>query len=380
MNSLPKSDSTEANAFARTCGNPSIKLNLELQNAININKFKNVKSLIELGANVNYEYESHDVDPLPLSTPLLNACEKGNPKIVKILLDNNADVKKRNNWEMTPLHFSCINGFLHITQLLIEAGAKINDIDYYGASAISYACENGHTDIVKFLIQNEADIYNKKNFSELDGDEDYLEPIFFACRYGYLDIAKCLLNEGKCDPNLKGDYTNITPLHVACQFGQFEIVKELIIKGASINERENEGFTPLHEVCAYTCYDANEDDLLKITKFLVKNNALINESTSERNFIISDNELTKEITHEGSTPLDFAIENGYDKIADYLKREIIWKRRRSLFLARPYDDHETNKKHKPNPLGEIITATKSEDLNSEDVITYQLKLKISKFL
>lgn len=338
-------------------------LNLELLNAIKRNDFENVKILIKLGANVNYEYESQNVDPLPLPTPLLNACEKGNPKIVKILLDNNADVKKRNNWEMTPLHFSCIHGFLPITQLLIEAGAKINDIDYYGVSPLSYACENGFTDIVKFLIQNEADIYNKKFFSELDGDDDNLEPIYFACRHGYLNIVKMLLNEGKCDPNLEGDNTNITPLHVACQYGQFDIVKELINKGAYIDAIEDNNFTPLHEACAYKIYDSSEDNLLKIVQFLVEKGALINQKT------IDDN-----------TPLDYAISNKYSKIVNFLNREIIWKRRRSLFLARPYDDHEINIKHKLKPLGEIIAATKSDDPNSENVITYQLKLMISKYL
>ena len=56
----------------------------------------------------------------------------------------------------------------------------------------------------------------------------------------------CLL----CDPKTKIDIvspTRGTPLHLAAIFSHYEIAKLLISKGADVNARNDDGFTPLHQ-------------------------------------------------------------------------------------------------------------------------------------
>ena len=311
-----------------------------------------------------------------MNTPLHIASSHGHLDIVKILVENDANVNVLNYRKMTPLHFSSMFGYIELTKVLLNTKVSINEQDQTGASALAYACAKGHKEIAKLLIDNGADIYSKMRFLEFDGHTDTLEPIYFACKNGHLEIVRYLLNERNCSPNLCGN-SLVTPLHVACQFGKFEIVEELINKGALVNKTDFNDFTPLHEACAYTKFRASEDNLLKIVKLLIKNGAKIDEVTINK-----------------FTALDFACDNSYDSIIRYLHsigakcdmnnelvRHIInWLNVRPLILARPYDDHKINKKHKLSPLGGIITATITDDHNSVDDLSMQLKMRIAKFL
>ena len=311
-------------------------------------------------------------------TPLHIASSHGHLEIVKILVENDANVNVLNYKKMTPLHLSSMFGYIELTNFLLNKKISIDEQDETGGSALAYACAKGHKEIAKLLIDYGADIYTKMRFSEFDGNFDILEPIYFACKNGHLEIVKYLINKGNCPVNLYGPNMKVTPLHVACKFGQFEIVEELINKGALVNEISFNKFTPLHEACAYTKFRATEDNLLKIVKLLIKNGAKIDEVTNHFTF----------------TALDFACDNSYDDIIRYLHsigakcdmdnelvRHIInWLNVRPLILARPYDDHKINKKHKLSPLGGIITATITNDRNSVDDLYMQLKMRIAKFL
>ena len=82
------------------------------------------------------------------------------------------------------------------------------------------------------------------------------------------------------------------------------------------------------------------------------------------------------MNNEGKTPLDVASTNE-------IRQCIInhpWYRRRPLLLTRPHVDHETNKKHKLKPLGDIITATKGDDSSNQNDVLFQIKIKIASFL
>ena len=120
-----------------------------------------------------------------------------------------------------------------------------------------------------------------------------------------------------------------------------------------MNEANNDGDTPLHR--------ASNNGHLEIAKFLITNKADFDHKNNN-----------------DKSPLDVALN---DETKEFILKEMLWSRRRSLILTCPHDDHETNEEHQLKPLGEIIT-TKRNNTNpcSGDSVLYQLKMKITRFL
>ena len=73
------------------------------------------------GVGVN----SKDIDG---DTPLLNACQHGNENIIKCLVEYGADVNKENDSHASPLPIAYYNGYDwydHIVNYLLVHGAKL---------------------------------------------------------------------------------------------------------------------------------------------------------------------------------------------------------------------------------------------------------------
>ena len=60
----------------------------------------------------------------------------------------------------------CFKGSISIVKILIENGAEVNAQNYNGATALIYASTFGHTEIVKYLLANNAD----KNLTDNRGN------------------------------------------------------------------------------------------------------------------------------------------------------------------------------------------------------------------
>ena len=81
-------------------------------------------------------------------SPLHIACDIGNKEIVRLLLDNNADIEIVDNNYMTPLHYATKNNNLKIIKLLIKYKAKINVIDSYKRLPIHLTTDKNITKIL----------------------------------------------------------------------------------------------------------------------------------------------------------------------------------------------------------------------------------------
>ena len=250
-------------------------------------------------------------------TVLHVASKEGNMDEVKRLLEDGAEVDKKNKDGFTALDVAILNGHFDIARELCE---KMNiDTDGLDGSASSlhwaaglgrvnvvkeligkgggievkekdswtplhYASRNGHLNVVKFLVENKADIHAKDTLG--------WTPLHLASANSQLNVAKFLV-ANKADIHAKNKCDS-TPLHTASMEGHLDIVKFLIQHKADIEAKMIYGLTPLH--CA------SWNGRLDVAKFLVANKADINAKGQS-----------------GFTPLNMAGFFNHSDVVDYLQ-------------------------------------------------------------
>lgn len=205
-----------------------------LVDAITGNQYKVANYLISKGADVNAGNQYG-------KKPIHFATEAGNDSIVKMLIDNGADVNAKIKSELadegiTPLMIACDKLSYSTVKLLITNHSNINDTSSYGETAVSKTLGNTSNEdsilqIIKFLVENGADI-NK-------ADAHKTLPIAFACMNGHYKVVKYLV-ANKADINFKGEAGN-TALSYAAMWGYDSIFNYLISKGANITLSRNDG-------------------------------------------------------------------------------------------------------------------------------------------
>ncbi len=211
--------------------------------------------------NINYS----DVDGY---TALCHACRVGSRDIIKILIENGADVCVMTNQGETPLHIAANYGNKEILRILLENGADIDATDNRGKSSIIYAVKAGKGDAAKFLKESGADINltddsgkTALDYANLGGKASILKnvfkdaeihtdtygntPLHLACYNGQSETVRVLLQNPEIDINATNDL-GVTALHVAVECSNIYITELLLKAGADAQERDDHGDTFLH--------------------------------------------------------------------------------------------------------------------------------------
>ena len=189
-------------------------------------------------------------------TALIHASEQGQMEIVKLLIENNADLNIQDNYGETALMRAAWWGYTEIVKLLlIENKADLNITDNYGKTALMKAAYKGQTEIIKLLVANNADLNIKASYGET--------ALIYNVMRGQTEIVKLLI-ENKADLNITdkdsktalmraaenghkykeifrllikhgADKKNYPPLHQAIMNDDWYLVRELIREGANIS-------------------------------------------------------------------------------------------------------------------------------------------------
>lgn len=158
-----------------------------------------------------------------LRTPLMLAAERENEDIVRLLLDNGANVNMANFCGYTPLIFATEQGNEHIIRLLLERGADASQMDQSGNTQLLIAAARGRDNVMSLLLNGMADVNHTDHWG-----------------YTALMVAAFELKKGA--------------------------VRLLLDKGADAEARNNKGFTALDLVNGHRKEDA---------RIIIKQNARI---------------------------------------------------------------------------------------------------------
>jgi len=242
------------------------ELNDKLFEAVKNDDLDQVNELVGQGADVNAK------DKFFGDTPLHKAIQLRNFEMVKLLIENGADVNAINGQDDTPLILSVAQSDLEFVKLLLENGAKVNAHGSDGNTALhvslflktcSVPCaslKDIELEIIKLLVNHGADVDAKNFYEEIPLDWAHTKEQFMILiehgatftknhinkivQYGYTDVLEKLISLGA---NIKQPNAILeTPLHIAAKYGQLETVKLLIKHGANPNQKTRLfGTTPL---------------------------------------------------------------------------------------------------------------------------------------
>jgi ankyrin repeat protein len=97
------------------------------------------------------------------------AIERGCDAVVKILLDNGAEVNIKNNKNEIALMFAADDYYcdkLEAVSALLDKGSEVNAKNNDGETALMIAAQRGCINIVKLLLERGADVKQKDNFGK----------------------------------------------------------------------------------------------------------------------------------------------------------------------------------------------------------------------
>ena len=98
--------------------------------------------------------------------------------------------------------------------------------------------------------------------------QHYITLVHVACKYGWLDFMKYLIEEHSCDPHSVVPYEQQTPLHFACRYGHIDTVCYLIREQHCDPDCcDSSQRTPLRLMCGGRM--CSEEEALEVVVFLV---------------------------------------------------------------------------------------------------------------
>ncbi|KAF2707532.1 ankyrin, partial [Pleomassaria siparia CBS 279.74] len=225
-----------------------------------------VKLLLNKGTDVNSTHVAAKDGIEKRSNALYAASKRGHEQIVKLLLDNGANVNKQyiyydSNREETyasnvldaaleqgesrsnALYVASDRGHEQIVKLLLDNDANVNepsifydgrDEEHFASYALDAASEDGHEQIVKLLLDKGANVNAQGGH--------YGNALQTASEGGHEQVVRLLLERG-ANVNGKGQYYyrweyrfyDSTALCAASEGGHEQVVKILLDKGADVN-------------------------------------------------------------------------------------------------------------------------------------------------
>ena len=221
------------------------------------------------------------------SAPLHYAAHRGDPDLMRILLDSTSSHSPLNSFGMTPLHVAASMGHLDLITLLLSKGASPQAADSHGRRPIHYAAGANQVETVAHLVrQNPDDLHSTDVYGQT--------PLHLALLFQRLQASRWLMEHGadptQCDIHnrsalffvriapslrLKALFKEFKPiaqskpkvpfvttlLHKAVQQDDIVKVHYILESHHNIHQRDSLGRTALHVAQSMAMYSMLKDIL-----------------------------------------------------------------------------------------------------------------------
>lgn len=237
-------------------------------------------------------------------TLLCIAVQTGKLQCVKVLLNHGADVNHASFYGDSPLHVAVRCERPEMVNMLLRHNANINIQDHDEETPIFQATMRPNTQIVQALLLHPDEC-------NIDKCSTYgASPLYNAITNNHEDHALVLVKQGAA-LHVSNAFNNTgqTILQLAFQYNMTQLFRWVIRHHPdTINQQDNHKSSILHDICRKGSMDHIIALLNANTNMLQSRNT----NTFNININIQDN--------QGSTPLMFAVQNGYDHIVDVMLR------------------------------------------------------------
>lgn len=295
-----------------------------LMAAVQNGHFNLAKALLEEGADPDLS-GSNSENPLTIAT------YQNNSEMIHLLLEYNAEVNVRNNFDRTPFCFVCHYANMSVFFDFLNHGVNVNDrCDSNGCTPLMYAAGQNNLQMIQALLDHGADI-NVQDFRGRTALWVVSNAKVCHIRFDdqYKETARFLLERG-ADPDIV-DHEGKTPLHLA-SLADPKATRVLLEHHANVNLKDNSGNLPLQialdseelDVDRVTiarellAYGANPD--IQDQKGVYFLHKIIQERKKDWEKLFSVFlEKTKnpdQQNQNGETLLMYAIDRGYDEVVD----------------------------------------------------------------
>lgn len=169
---------------------------------------------------------------------------RGDPEIVKLLLEFGADANATTTEGLAPLHFCAMESHFECAKVLLDFGADPNKLDSEGLNPLLRACmaRQVQPELAELLIQRGTNV-------------EYADPegwtaLHMAARYSLDRIAGLILSSG-ASVDCAIPSNKWSPLMLCCTegAGSRSILEMLIKAGANVENRSAVDITALHIAC-----------------------------------------------------------------------------------------------------------------------------------
>ncbi|KAK6534041.1 hypothetical protein TWF281_005380 [Arthrobotrys megalospora] len=215
----------------------------ELHSALGKGNLDILKLIINDGADINARSEKGE-------TALHIATKRGDNHIVEFLLKHGAVVNVAAQNGRTALHDAAIHNRSQVAQMLLDYGADVHVLDTSGKTPLFCAAEAGKAEVLKVLVEAGAD-----GHAVIVSGETAL---YTASSKGYESIVQTLLEHGgRASVNRYETRSLRTPLIAAVDnvLPFDSIVKLLLDAGASANAKDANGETAIFKATRHGHYD-----------------------------------------------------------------------------------------------------------------------------